>query len=81
MLVHLNNVGGNDDSRQRQTLERQIGRAAGDQIGRDPRRAAGHGPAHVAVAGVVVRVAKAAAEHRRALGRHRPQAGPVCGRA
>jgi choline-glycine betaine transporter len=61
-----------------QAFERQLGRAAGDQVGHDPRRAARHRPAHVAVAGIVIEVAvAAAADDRRAIGRHRPQAGPV----
>ena len=65
-------------SAQGQAVERHGGRAPGDQVGDDARRAARHGPAHVAVAGIVIEVAiAAAADDRRTVRRHRPQAGPV----
>jgi choline-glycine betaine transporter len=61
-----------------QAVERHLRRAAGDQVGHDSGRAARHRPPHVAVAGIVIEVAvAAAADDRRAIRRHRPQAGPV----
>src|SRR5215470_15868071 len=49
-----------------------------NQIGDDAAGAAGHGPAHMALAGVEPKVLVArAADDRRAVRRHRSQAGPV----
>ena len=53
---------------------------AADQVGGDAGRAAGPGPAHVAVAGVDPEIGqRTAAEDRQVVGRHRPQARPIAG--
>src|SRR3546814_479499 len=54
------------------------GRLAGDDVGHRPGRAHRHGPADVAVADVQEQVAlRRPPEHRRALRRPRPPAGPA----
>src|SRR5690606_12860612 len=55
-----------------------LGLATGDEIGDDAAGPGGHGPAERAMAGVEeeVRVPARAAEHGRAVRRHRPQAAP-----
>src|SRR5690242_14370900 len=65
---------------ERQTLERDRGLAAGDQVGGDPRPAVAHGPAHMALTGVEPQIALLAlAQDRRSLRRHRPKSRPVFG--
>lgn len=50
-----------------------LGRMPGYQIGEDAARARGHGPAERAMARAEIEVAEpGAADHRRAIGRHRP---------
>ncbi len=61
----------------RQIVVRDRRRAAGDQIADKLPGAAGHGPAKRAVAGVEPQIfIRCAADHRRAVRRHRPQARP-----
>ena len=69
-----------DCSTQRQTGEIDLRGAGGDQVGDDAGGAAGHGPAHMAMAAVVEQIAvPAAAEEGGALRCHGPQAGPIGG--
>src|SRR5499427_7925091 len=61
-----------------QAFEVQLGHVPVHEIGHDARSAAGHGPAHVAVAAVEEEVAVAAeTEDGRAIRRHRTEAGAV----
>src|SRR5499427_503026 len=61
-----------------QAFEVQLGHVPVHEIGHDARSAAGHGPAHVAVAAVEEEVAVAAeTEDGRAIWRHRAEARTV----
>src|SRR5262249_19539227 len=63
---------------QGQTFHVQLGHAPGHEIGDDAGGAAGHGPAHVAVAAIEEEVAVAAeAEDGRAVWRHGAEAGAI----
>src|SRR5512143_2040790 len=61
-----------------QALEIEVGHAAGHEIGDDPRGAAGHRPAHVAVATVEEEITMAGeSQDRRPFRRHGPQTRAV----
>src|SRR5207245_10360004 len=66
--------GGAGSAADRQALQIDLGHAPGHEVGDDPRRAARHGPAHVAVAAVEDEVSVTAEpEDRRPVGRHGPE--------